>query len=306
MCVMRKTGCIILVFRNLRYYIKNASSSFARNGIMTFASFITVTCCLFLFGVFLMFTSNLSYITNQIESQCEIQAYLGSAASPHTQQNAYNAILSLENVSDATIETKEQAFKNFKEQLGENSDVLEGVEADEFLRTSIKVSLKDIRKSDDTAKRIEKITGIETVKNRQDIVNKVVRFTGVVNKGSLIAMFILLIIAVFIIQNTIKLSVYAREEEVHIMKFVGATDRFIRMPFVIEGIMIGTLGFIVSYTVIALGYNAAISSIENLIQLFEFLPIQKCAFPLALCMAAFGIFMGAAGSGISLKRYLKV
>lgn len=304
--MMRKTGCIILVFRNLRYYIKNASSSFVRNGIMTFASFITVTCCLFLFGVFLMFTSNLSYITNQIESQCEIQAYLGSEASVQTQQNAFNAILSLENVSDAAIETKEQAFKNFKDQLGENSDVLEGVEADEFLRTSIKVSLKDIRKSDDTAKRIEKITGIETVKNRQDIVNKVVRFTGVVNKGSLIAMFILLVIAVFIIQNTIKLSVYAREEEVHIMKFVGATDRFIRMPFVIEGIMIGTLGFIVSYTVIALGYNAAISSIENLIQLFEFLPIQKCALPLALSMAAFGIFMGAAGSGISLKRYLKV
>ena len=302
----RKTGCIILVFRNLRYYIKNASSSFVRNGIMTFASFITVTCCLFLFGVFLMFTTNLSYITSQIESQCEIQAYLGSAASLQTQQNAYNAILALDNVSDATIETKEQAFKNFKAQLGENADVLEGVEAGEFLRSSIKVSLHDIRKSDETAKLIDKITGIETVKNRQDIVDKVVRFTGIVNKGSMIAMLVLLIIAVFIIQNTIKLSVYAREEEVHIMKFVGATDRFIRMPFVIEGIMIGTLGFIASYVVIALGYGAAISSIENLIQLFEFLPIQKCALPLGVCMAIFGIFMGAVGSGISLKRYLKV
>ncbi len=302
----KKTGCIILVFRNLRYYIKSAASSFVRNGIMTFASFITVTCCLFLFGAFLLFTVNLNYISKQIESQCEIQAYLNMEADADVQQNAYNNILALENVSDATIETKEQALSNYKEMLGENADVLEGIEANDFLRSSIKVSLKDIRNSKVTAEEIKKISGIETVKNRQDIVDKVIKFTGVVERGSLLTMLILLLIAVFIIQNTIKLSVYAREEEVHIMKFVGATDRFIRMPFVIEGVIIGALGFVFSYVVILMGYNAVIGAVKSLIALFEFLPIELCAIPLGIAMAIFGVFMGAAGSALSLKRHLKV
>ena len=303
---MRKTGCIILVFRNFRYYLKSAVSSFFRNGIMTLASFITVTCCLFLFGVFLLFTANMNYISAQIESQCEIQAYMSKFANDQTLNDAYNKILTLDNVQDAELETKDQAFANFKDMLGESSSVLDGLEARDFLRSSIKVTLVDIRYSEDTVNQIKNIVGVEDVKDRQDIVKKVIRFTDVVKKGSMIAMLILLIVAVFIIQNTIKLSVFAREKEIHIMKFVGATDHFIRMPFVIEGIMIGTLGFIVSFIMILLGYNTAVGSVKDIINLFEFLPLENCALLLGVCMAAFGILMGAIGSGISIKKHLKV
>ena len=90
------------------------------------------------------------------------------------------------------------------------------------------------------------------------------------------------------------------------MKFVGATDHFIRMPFIIEGIMIGALAFVVSFIIIALGYNTVISSIAALINLFDFVPLQQCILPLGACMAAFGVMMGAMGSGLSLKRHLKV
>jgi len=304
--VMKKTGCIILKLRNLKYYIKSASSSFIRNGIMTFASFITVTCCLFLFGVFLLFTMNMNYISEQIEAQCEVQAYIDINADETVQQNAYNEILMIENVLDAELETKDQAFNNFKQRLGAHASVLEGLEGKDFLRSSIKISLRDIRSSAETVKKISKISGIEEVKNRQDIVQKVIGFTDVIKSGSAIAMLILLAIAVFIIQNTIKLSVYAREKEIHIMKFVGATDHFIRMPFVLEGIMIGALGFMVSFVIISLGYNASIGSLQSLINLFEFVPLEACILQLSVSMAAFGVLMGAAGSGLSLKRHLKV
>ena len=303
---MKKTGCIILKLRNLKYYIKSASSSFIRNGIMTFASFITVTCCLFLFGVFLLFTMNMNYISEQIEAQCEVQAYIDINADETVQQNAYNEILMIENVLDAELETKDQAFNNFKQRLGAHASVLEGLEGKDFLRSSIKISLRDIRSSAETVKKISKISGIEEVKNRQDIVQKVIGFTDVIKSGSAIAMLILLAIAVFIIQNTIKLSVYAREKEIHIMKFVGATDHFIRMPFVLEGIMIGALGFMVSFVIISLGYNASIGSLQSLINLFEFVPLEACILQLSVSMAAFGVLMGAAGSGLSLKRHLKV
>ena len=304
--MMKKTGCIILKLRNLKYYIKSASSSFVRNGIMTFASFITVTCCLFLFGVFLLFTMNMNYISEQIESQCEIQAYININADEGVQQNAYNAILLIDNVSDAELETKDQAFNNFKTRLGVHANVLDGLEGKDFLRSSIKISLKDIRDSANTVNQIKKIEGIDEVKNRQDIVQKVIRFTDVIKHGSAIAMLILLAIAVFIIQNTIKLSVYAREKEIHIMKFVGATDHFIRMPFVLEGVMIGALGFVVAFVIIALGYNSSIGALQSLINLFDFVPLEACILQLSISMALFGVLMGAAGSGLSLKRHLKV
>ena len=303
---MKKTGCIILAFRNLRYYLKSAASSFMRNGIMTFASFVTVTCALFLFGVFLIFTLNLNYIGEQIEAQCELQAYINIDADEEAQQAVYNAILEDENVAGAELETKEQALENFKARLGENASVLEGLEGQDFLRSSVKISLKDIRKAKETSIRVRTITNVEEVKNRQDIVNRVVKFTTFIERSSAIAMLILLLIAVFIIKNTIKLSVYAREKEIHIMKFVGATDHFIRMPFVIEGIMIGLLGFVVSFGIIALGYGTTISSISSTISLFKFLPLQKCGYVVGLSMALFGILMGAAGSGLSLKKHLKV
>ena len=306
MCVMKKTGCIILVFRNIKYYIKSAASSFVRNGIMTIASFITVTCCLFLFGVFLLFIMNLNSISRQIESQCELQAYIELEADEQKQQEIYNKVLSTQNVSDAQLETKDQAFKNFKERLGDHSAVLEGLEGRDFLRSSIKISLKDIRNSQLTASEVEKIDGIARVQNHQDVIGKVIKFTDVIGRGSAIAMVILLLVAMFIIKNTIKLSVYAREKEIHIMKFVGATDHFIRMPFVFEGIMIGALGFLVSFAVIALGYNAAILSLSSLISLFDFVPLEMAILPLSACMALFGILMGAAGSALSLKKHLKV
>lgn len=303
---MKKTGCIILAFRNFRYYLKSAASSFVRNGIMTFASFVTVSCCLFLFGVFLLFTANMNYISTQIEAQCEIQAYISKFADDAAQQEAYNAILNLENVSDAKLETKYQAFASFEEMLGERSDLLDGLSPDDFLRSSIKVTLKDIRQSEQTVKAIREISGIEDVKDRQDIVAKVVRFTDVVKRGSAIAMLILMAVAVFIIQNTIKISVFARAREINIMKFVGASDRFIRMPFVFEGIMTGILGFIVSYAVIVFGYNAAITAVKDIINLFDYLPIERCVAPLGAAMALFGTMMGAIGSTISIKRHLKV
>lgn len=289
-----------------KYYLKNAASSFIRNGIMTVASFITVTCCLFLFGVFLLFMLNMNSISQQIESQCELVARIDINADEQTQQSIYNKVISLENVADAQLETKDQAFSNFKEELGSDADVLEGLEGKNFLRSSIKITLSDIRKSDETLQRVAAISGVAEVENHQEIVDDVIRFTSAVKHGSVAAMIVLLLIAVFIIQNTIKLSVYAREKEIHIMKFVGATDNFIRMPFVLEGIMIGFLGFIVSFSIIALGYNAVIGSVASLINLFDFVPLQRCIIPLGVSMVAFGVLMGAAGSGLSLKRHLKV
>jgi len=301
--VTKRKGSTVLAFK---YYLKNAASSFVRNGIMTIASFITVTCCLFLFGVFLLFSLNMTSISKQIESQCELIARIDINADEQTQQDIYNAILELDNVSAAHLETKEQAFANFKRDLEDDAEVLEGLENENFLRSSIIITLTDIRKTNDTIRELKKIDSIAEIENHRDIVDDVIVFTSAIKNGSIAAMIVLLLIAVFIIQNTIKLSVFAREKEIHIMKFVGATDHFIRMPFIIEGVIIGILGFIVSFLIIAFGYDTAIGTIASTIQLFDFVPLEQCVFPLGISMAVFGVLMGAAGSGLSIKRHLKV
>ncbi len=294
------------MFRNMKYYIKSAASSFVRNGIMTLASFITVTCALFLFGVFLLVTLNLNDISRQIESQCEIQAHIKMTEDDAGEQRICTEISKNPNVEKIEFESQEQAMSNFRKRLGNKAHILDGLRGEDFLRSTVRITLKDINLTQDTANEIKRIKGVEEVKHHQDLVDKVISFTNVVKRGSVIAMLILLLIAVFIIKNTIKLSVYAREKEIHIMKFVGATDHFIRTPFVIEGVMIGILGFIVSFLIIVFGYGAVIAGVSDMIGLFEFIPLQKCIVVLGVCMALFGIIMGAAGSGLSLKKHLKV
>jgi len=289
-----------------KYYLKSAASSFARNGIMTIASFITVTCCLFLFGVFLLFSLNVTSISEQIEQQCKLTVRIDINADDATQQGIYEKIQSLDNVTDAYLETKEQAFHNFKESLGDEADVLEGLENENFLRSSVIITLDDIRNTDQTIKALKEIQGIAKIEDYRDVLSPVIGFTSSMKKWSVIAMAGLLLIAVFIIQNTIKLSVFAREKEIHIMKFVGATNHFIRMPFIIEGIFIGLLGFLVAFLIISFGYNSVTESISAYIDLFDFVPIEQCILPLGISMALFGVLMGAAGSGLSLKRHLKV
>ena len=289
-----------------KYYLKSAASSFARNGIMTIASFITVTCCLFLFGVFLLFSLNVTSISEQIEQQCKLTVRIDINADDATQQGIYEKIQSLDNVTDAYLETKEQAFHNFKESLGDEADVLEGLENENFLRSSVIITLDDIRNTDQTIKALKEIQGIAKIEDYRDVLSPVIGFTSSMKKWSVIAMAGLLLIAVFIIQNTIKLSVFAREKEIHIMKFVGATNHFIRMPFIIEGIFIGLLGFLVAFLIISFGYNSVTESISAYIDLFDFVPIEQCILPLGISMALLGVLMGAAGSGLSLKRHLKV
>ena len=298
-------GCTILAFRNLKYYIKSAASSFRRNGIMTIASFITVTCALLLLGTFLAFALNLNYIGDQLEDYTKINAYLHLGTNESEGRRIYEAIRENANVKEAVFESSEQALANYKETLGENSDFLEGMKGEEFLRSSVKITLRDIKITNRTVKEISQIQGVEEVKHHQDTVEKIMKIADIIERGSLIAMLILLLIIVFIIKNTIKLSVYAREKEIHIMKFVGATDHFIRMPFIFEGIMIGLLGFVVSFLIVIFAYSPVTSILSQLLP-FKYIPVQQSALILGGSMALFGIIMGAIGSGLSIKKHHKV
>lgn len=277
-----------------------------RNAVMTIASVITIACCLFLFGVFLLLVFNINYIGRQISSQCELQAFIDEAQTQAGEERILMEISSLPNVETAEFESKEEAFENYKAQLGDMAYAFDGMEGEGILRSSVKVSLKDLSLAEETAGQMAAVSGVARVRNSQDLNRRVVNVTNAVKFGSLIAMLILLITAVFIIQNTIKLSVHAREEEIHIMKFVGATDSFIRRPFVLEGISVGVIGAAVAITVVSFGYNACVSKITEILDIFKLYSFSEVAIPVTASMLVFGVLMGAFGSRTAVRRHLKV
>lgn len=288
------------------YSLKTALSSLGRNAVMTIASIATIACCLFLFGVFLLFAFNINYIGEQVSDQCELQAYIDENATPYQEERILNQISALPNVDSAEFEDKIQAFKNYQDELGEFGDYLNGMEGEGIFRSSVKITPVDLSLSAETAAEVEKIVGVANVVNREDIIRKVVSATDIIKYGSLIAMLILLVTAVFIIQNTIEISVHAREEEIHIMKFVGATDGFIRRPFVMEGVVVGVIGAAIAIMVIAFGYNAVVGGTTEFLDLFYLYNFSQLALPLSGGLLLFGILMGSLGSRVAVRRHLKV
>ena len=287
------------------YPLKTAFSSLGRNAMMTLASIVTIACCLFLLGVFLLMTFNINYIGSQISEKCELQAYINQWASGLGEERILKEISALPNVESAEFESKEQAFENARAMGAEMNEALEGMEGEDIFRSSVKVTLKVLTLADETAARMAAVSGVAKVNNRQDIIRKVIAATNVIRIGSLIAMLILVLTAIFIIRNTIELSVNAREEEIHIMKFVGATDSFIRRPFVMEGIIVGLVGAAIAITVIAFGYSALALHAESLrdVKIYSF---SETAIPLIGGVLVFGLLMGGVGSRAAVKRHLKV
>lgn len=295
-----------MAIRSFKYYFKEAIAGMARNGLMTVASLITVTSCLLLFGVFMLFSININFIGEQIQSQCEIQAFINFEATPEQEQGVVRKVSELANVRTAVFESKAEAMENYRRFLGADAAALDGLEGEQILRSSVKITMKDLRQSDALFREIEGVENVATVKNRKDLVEKVLRLTDIIRTSSLAAMLVFLMIAIFIISNTIKLSVHAREDEIHIMRYVGATDHFIRWPFVIEGMLLGLLGGIASTLLVGVGYNALVGGLRDFLDIFQMRPFGEIGFAVSLTTVCFGILMGTAGSMFSIRNHLLV
>lgn len=280
-----------------------------RNFEMTLTAIITVTSCLILFGVFMLLSANINQIGNQIRSQCQIQAYIDFDATSAVEQQVVAELSNKEkypNIKKCTFVSKAQAMRDYKEYLGESASAFEGVDGEEFLRSSVKIDMNDITGSKELAAQLEKVPNIVKVSNRQDVVDRIISVTDTIRNGSFIAMLILLFVAVFIIANTIKLSVEARKDEIHIMKYVGATASFVRRPFVLEGILTGVIGGMISLCIVSVGYTYAIKALTTFADIFTLIAFGEI-FPFMLgTTLVFGIIMGAVGSAIALSKHLKV
>ena len=292
----------------IRYAFSEAKKNVLRNGLMSIASLFTIAACLVILGVFAIITMNLNNFTGKIEDQCEVQLYINLGTSRERVDEIKKEILDIANVKEATLYTKEEMYEYVKEDMFVgNEDLLEGLEDDNPFGDSYRITLESIENTEETVALLEKIADVEKVVNKQNVVNIVLSLSKMIRRFSIAVMLVLLIIAIVIISNTVRLTVFNRRKEINIMKYIGATNRFIKGPFLLEGLIIGFLGAIFAFLIVFWGYYALLEFMKGVnIGSIEFVGIWQIAPVIAGLFFVFGSLIGVIGSGISMRKYLRV
>lgn len=295
------------MFRNIRYFIVQGVKGLTSNGLMTLASVGIVVASLFLFGFFVLLGANLNYISDQIKEQCEINVYLPKDMGRDAVRDVGSKLSELDGVKEARLYTKEERFQNYKDSIyAGQTEVIDTLKEDNPLRDAYILELYNIEEANAVAEAAGKVQGVEEVKNSQYIFQKIISITNGIRHASIWLVIILAIISLFIIQNTIKLGMFARRKEINIMKFVGATNWFIRFPFMIEGMLLGIMGAIVSGIIIMLSYKAMLPNLAEFMGTLKLLEAANVVSMIAWSFGLLGAGIGILGSYMSIRKHLHV
>lgn len=294
--------------RTIRRHIRESLRSIARNGWMTFASVGAVTVTLLLVGVFFVIMMNLNNVATTIEEDVEIRVHIDVAANKEDQQILRTQIEQIPEVKSVKFSSKEDELQGIIKSLGEEGEAFKLFEQDNPLNDVYIVKTKNPVDTMKTAKKIEKLEFAAKVKYGQGEVEKLFGFTKISRNVGLALIAGLLFTAIFLISNTIKITIVARRREIEIMRLVGATNAFIRWPFFLEGLWLGVLGSILPIIAVGTGYFYVYDYLkpklqDNFIQLLEFSPFIFQVSGLLLLM---GALIGVWGSLMSVRKFLKV
>lgn len=276
---------------------------------MSLASVTSITATLLVIGIFVMLALNFDYVATNIESQVEMKAFLVDGLGQDIIESMKKNIESLDGVKDVTFESKTQALEKFKEKFNNNSYILEGLDDRNPLRDAFVVTMTSPNNAKQISDAISKMSNVGNVVYGKEVLDKLLKITYALRVGCLLLIVVLLVISTFIIANTIKLTVFARRREISIMKFVGATDWFVRWPFIIEGVIIGIIGSIITILILSVAYMYFIKTLSNSmlgIMSFTIMPFSDIIIDTTFLVTCIGIFIGFLGSMISVRKFLKV
>lgn len=291
--------------RTLTYSFREALRSIRHNGLMSFASIGTVAISLLVLAVILLTAVNLEHMLSTVESQVELKAYLADDVAEKSLSELSDKIAETAGVAEAAFVTKEEALDRLREQFKEQPEVIELVEQNNPLRDSFEIKVVPPEMVKEVAEVVATYPGVAEVKFKKDLVESLFKVTRALRMFGLTLVVLMAIATVFIISNTIRLTVFARRREVAIMKLVGATDGFIRGPFIVEGVLLGVVGALVAMVFVWIGYGWVVRKITAFLPLWPIAPRQPLLTNLTGGLLALGAFLGATGSAVSLRRFLK-
>ena len=288
----------------VNYFIGDAFKSFKRNKTISIATIITVLVTFIVLGVFSLVAENLNLAIGGLEDKIELVVYLDDNITPIDKKEIQVKINSQQGVKEIQYESREDAFKKLQEN---NAGILKGYTLEKNpLPASYIVKLENMSYAPAIREAVKDLDGVESVSDEQESIDKIqsiIKFTKIIGT----VLFIILIgVSIFLIMNTTKLTVYSRRREVGIMKFVGATDWFIRWPFVIEGIIIGAVGSLASSVILYFAYNGIFKWIVSSMFIVNLVQPQFVLTTLLACFVGGGIVVGAIGSIFALRKFLVV
>ena len=295
--------------RTGKFFIREGFRSLKRNSTMSAAAITSVIAALLVIGIFFIIVINIDYAATKLESQIEMMVYLEDGLSENIIDTMETEIRSINGVKSVEFISKATALSNLEKNWGENSYLLEGLEGDNPLPDAFLITLSDPSDASGVALSVSSISNIEKVVYGKEELANLLNATYVMRMSSVVIILILLFISIFIIANTIKLTLYARRREIGIMKYVGATDWFVRMPFIIEGIVVGMIGAVVSTIILGAGYYYCSDLVKN--QMIGFMSISLIPFnqiivSMVILLIIVGVVIGAVGSLISVRKFIKV
>lgn len=289
------------------YAFRQAFRQLIRNGAMTSASMFSITAMLLILGLFFVIVVNVNMIAESAKNQFDtVQVYLKDDVSEDVKDALVLRLGDMQEVESATYVSDQEALERFKRRLGDNGYLLEGLETNP-LQDSIEVKLKEISFADTVVGSMQNDPSIDEIRYSKTVVDKLVTITGAIQIISIILISILIIVSIVVVSNTIKLTVIAREREINIMKYIGATNWFIRGPFLVEGILIGLASALLSAGLIALIYMRVVASFSHgMTVLFSvgMVPQGFLISRLVVIFVALGISIGAIGSTMSMRKFL--
>lgn len=297
--------------RTLRHIIKEGAVNSYRNKLMSLASIMIVIATLVIFGFFLLAALNLELNLNTLKSQPQLVAFCFVELDDTQVKQVEDIIKSDNRIASCEQVSKQQAMEKMQKSMGNGAEALFDGFNESIFSVAFIIKLKDMTQSEDVVRSLQSISGIQTVSYSQDSINFITKIAYWVRFICSVMIIILLLVSVFIISNTIKLTVFARRKEINIMKYVGATDWFIRWPFVVEGVIIGMAGAILAFVLSAYGYNAIegkfSTDLLNLqTDIVKLVKISDVWVQLVVSYLCIGIVVGSTGSFLSIRKHLRV
>ena len=293
-------------FQTIEYYFREVVISMIRNRWMTFASIGTIAVSLFVLGVFLILVMNMNKMAASLESQVQISVYINDQLPEEGRKEIERMTRELKSVAAIEYVPREVALKKLQERLGENKKILDALGDSNPLPNAFLVTVNNATDVKKTAAAIADLYGVDEVKYGQDVATNLFELTHLMRFFGLILMALLLGATVFIISNTIRLTVFARRKEIAIMKYVGATDWFIRWPFILEGVGLGIIGGGVSAFALWHFYSAMVDKIYESLAFFPMVEQYPFMHYVTIALISAGILIGILGSTVSLKRFMEV
>ena len=292
--------------RTTEYFVREVCISIKRNNWMSFASISTVAVSLFVLGMFLIIVLNMNRMASMLESQVQINVYLDDKLKGAEIDNLEDDLKKMQGIESVQYVSREDAIVRLRERLGDQKYLLDALGDKNPLPNAYEVTVRQPDMVETAAKQIERMDGVESAKYGQDVVEHLFDITRLVRLFGVLLILLLGGATIFIIANTIRLTVFARRREIAIMKYVGATDEFIRWPFVLEGIVLGFIGGVISALVLRSFYAGVVNKVYDTLAFFPLIPQSPFMTYVGIVIVLLGMAIGAAGAWVSLKRFLKV